>query len=159
ILNHGGLTLSDSIVSNCATPSGNNQWGGGIFNDTGATLTLTGSTLTGNHAGCAGGGIYSSNAQLTVTNTTINGNGAFSLPLQCPGSGGGIFYTGEGTLTVTNSMISGNRVGCSGGGMALGGAGTTTVTDSTISGNGAGGILERCGYGGGISNNEQILTL
>jgi hypothetical protein len=33
------------------------------------------------------------------------------------------------------------------------------VTDSTISGNVAGGALERCGYGGGISNYEQTLTL
>jgi N-acetylneuraminic acid mutarotase len=159
ILNHAGLTLANSGVILCRTPSGRDQQGGGIKNNPGATLTLTGSTVTGNGAGCEGGGIYSSNAQLTVTSSTISGNGVGSLPLQCAGSGGGIFYTGEGTLTVTNSMISGNRAGCSGGGMALGGAGTTTVTDSTISGNSAGGAFERCGYGGGISNSEQILTL
>ena len=36
ILNHGGLTFSDITVSHCATPSGANQYGGGIFNGDGA---------------------------------------------------------------------------------------------------------------------------
>ena len=159
ILNHAGLTLNDSSVGHSRTPSGRNQRGGGIFNSAGATLTLTGSTVSGNGAGCEGGGIYSSNAQLTVTNSTISGNGVGSLPTQCAGSGGGILYSGEGTMTVTNSVISGNHAGGGGGGMALAGAGTTMITNSIISGNGAGGGCETCGYGGGISNYEQTLTL
>ena len=159
ILNHGGLTLTDSSVSNSRTPFGRNQYGGGIFNDVGATLTVTGSTIVGNHAGCAGGGIYSNNAQLTVTNSIISGNGAGSFPLQCFGTGAGIFYSGEGTMTVRNSIISGNRAGGPGGGMALGGTGTTIVTDSTITGNGAGGTCESCGDGGGIYHYGHSLTL
>jgi hypothetical protein len=150
ILNHGVLTLSDSIVNNCATPSGNNQQGGGIFNDAGAILTLTGSTLTGNHAGCAGGGVYSTNAQLTVTNSTISGNGAGSL-LPCLGTGGGISING-GSLTVTNSTISGNGGGLGGGGMS-GDDVTVTVSNSTISGN-----TGAC-FGGGISISNVQLTV
>lgn len=183
ILNHGGLTLSDSIVTHCATPRHNNQEGGGIFNGGGAALTLTGSTVTGNRAGCAGGGIYSTNAQLTVTNSTISSNGACGcgLALHCSGSGGGISCSG-GTLEVTNTMISGNHAGggggiscdsvtvtvsnstlsgnvgeCGGGGISSGN-GQLTVINSTISGNGSGGDCER-GFGGGINSYAENLTV
>ena len=159
ILNHAELTLANSSVSNSATPSGNNQQGGGIFNDAAATLTVTGSTITDNYAGCEGGGIYSSNAQLTVINSTISGNGANSL-LRCFGTGGGIFYNGGGTVTVTNSIISGNGAAFGGGmGSHLPGGTTVTVTDTTISGNGAGASCENCATGGGIYNAGQTLTV
>jgi hypothetical protein len=158
ILNHGGLTLSDSVVSNCATSTGNNH-GGGISNNPGAILTVIGSTINGNHAGCQGGGIYSSNAQLTVMNSTISGNLAHTH-LGCGGSGGGIFYNGGGTLTVMNSVITGNSA-AGGGGMCsdLPVGTTATVTNTTISGNFAGAECELCGSGGGIFNHGQTLTV
>jgi hypothetical protein len=152
ILNHAGLTLTESNVSNSATPDENNQQGGGIFNDAVATLTVTGSTINGNHARCAGGGICSSNAQLTVINSTISGNTAASLPLQCIGTGGGILYSGGGTVMVTNSIISGNYAG-SGGGMGIGDGATVTVTGSTINGNQAGCV------GAGITIGNAQLTV
>src|SRR5262245_54389071 len=68
ILNHGGLIVSDSIVSNSFGNAVAGHGGGGISNLPGATLTVTGSTITGNAGHCNGGGIYTSNAQLTVTN-------------------------------------------------------------------------------------------
>ena len=184
ILNHRGLILTDSSVSNCATPSHNNQKGGGIFNDAGAALTLTGSTVTGNIAGCAGGGIYSTNAQLTVTNSTIISNSACGcgLGLHCSGSGGGISSSG-GTLEVTNSMISGNHAGggggissdsvmvtvsnstissnvggCSGGGISSGN-GQLTIINSTITGNLSPGDPCERGVGGGISSYAENLTV
>lgn len=160
ILNHGGLTLADSSVSNSATPSGNNQYGGGIFNDIGATLTVVGSTINSNHARCAGGGIYSSNAQLTVIDSTVSGNGVGGLGFICFGRGGGIFYNGGGTVTVTNSIISGNRANSGGGmGSSLAGGTTVMVTDSTISGNGASASCDNCATGGGIFNSAQTLTV
>jgi Right handed beta helix region len=185
VLNHGGLTLGDSIVSNCATPRGNNQEGGGIFNDAGATLTLTGSTVTGNGAGCAGGGIYSTNAQLTVTNSTISSNSACGcgFGLHCGGSGGGI-SSHDGTLEVTNSMISGNHAdggggissdsvmvtvsnstisgnigGCSGGGISIGNGQLTVINSSTISGNLTWGDPCEHGIGGGIYSYAENLTV
>ncbi len=159
ILNHGVLTLSDSIVSNCATPTGNNH-GGGISNNPGAILTVTGSTINGNYAGCEGGGIYSSNAQLTVTNSTISSNFATSR-LACGGNGGGIFYNGGGTVIVANSVISGNGTLGAGGGMGsdLPGGTTATITNSTISDNSADGLCELCGAAGGILNAGQTLTV
>src|SRR5438552_1128349 len=144
ILNHGVLTVTNSIVSNSASLVGNNN-GGGI-NNASATLTVTDSIISGNSAGGDGGGIFSTNAHLTVTNSTISDNSA--------GTGGGIFYNGGGTLTVMNSTISGNSAG-DGGGMGSGLQGTTTamVTDSTISGNSA------STRGGGIFNYPQTLTV
>ena len=150
ILNHGGLSLNDSIVSNSATPYGN-QPGGGVFNDAEATLTVIGSTINGNHAGCDGGGIFSSGGTLTMMNSTISGNsvGGGDGCLN-GGTGGGIFSSG-GSSTVTNSTISGNDAGGmvgEGGGILLAGAGTLTVTtapSATTSRN----------YGGGIRNVAQ----
>src|SRR5262249_46771080 len=70
ILNHGGLTLSDSIVSNSVAFS--SASGGGIYCD-GGTLTMTNSTISGNYAGNLvdgfGGGISGADyAAVTVTN-------------------------------------------------------------------------------------------
>jgi hypothetical protein len=177
ILNHGGLTLSDSVVSNSVTSAGN---GGGISCDAGGTLTVMDSTISGNVAlqqfsggvggglsvdggtvtvnnstisnnsgSCAGGGIATNNAQLTVTNSEISGNGVGSL-LACLGTGGGISSSG-GTLTVTNSTISGNGGGLGGGGISA--DGMVTVSNSTINGN-----TGACS-GGGISFGNGQLTV
>ena len=162
ILNHGGLTISDSsIVSNSAAivPASS---GGGISNTEGATLTVTGTTINNNFGSCRGGGIYASNAQVTVINSTISGNWT-SQRAQCAGIGGGIFYNGDGTLRVMNTTISGNSAVYGGGiGGDLPGGTTATITDSTISGNVAqwGGVCDFCGSGGGISNIPgQTLTV
>ena len=83
------LTVTDCIIS------GNT--GGGIYTEGGAgnSLTVIGSTISGNKAG-AGGGIFVSNGGLTVINSTISGN-----------TGGGIVNS-LGIVSVTNSTISGN---------------------------------------------------
>ena len=136
ILNHGGLSLNDSIVSN----SHSDRSGGGIFIGGGGTLTVTNSTISGNGAGgtsSAGGGICNADgATLTVIDSTISGNGATLY-------GGGI-ASGNGQLTVMNSTISSNAVllflGGRGGGMFLA-TGSATITDSTISDNRGEGIL------------------
>jgi len=75
ILNHGGLTLSENIVSNSVDLL-DGGLGGGICNNPGATLIVTGTTINGNYVLCGkGGGIYTSDAHLTVMNSIISGNG------------------------------------------------------------------------------------
>jgi hypothetical protein len=178
ILNHGGLILSDSIVSNSG--AGN---GGGISCDGGGTLTVMSSTFTDNSAlflpfgggtgggisvddgtvavnnstisnnsgVCSGGGIAAfNNAQLTVMNSTISGNSSVGWSGFCDfGLGGGIYFNG-GTLTVMNSTISANITNFGrGGGICLFG-GTLTVMNSTINGT--------AGAGGGI-DNEGTMTI
>ena len=119
------------------------SYGGGIHNY--GTLTVTGSTLSGNSAD-RGGGIYNSGT-LTVTSSTLSENSAkFGGRNYNTGFGGGIYNTG--TLTVTNSTLSGNSARWGGG---ICNIGTLTVTGSTLSGNLAMGDSD--GRGGGIYND------
>ena len=161
IYSTGTLTVTDSNVSgNSATGSGagisigypgtlnvtnSTVWGNssggdgaGIFN-VGTTVTLTGSTVSGNvfssQYGGGGAGIFNA-GNLTVTNSTISGNSAGLTPFA---SGGGIYNNG-GTLTITNSTIAGNlaNVAGQGGGIYSSNVGTNTVTSSTLWANIAG---------------------
>ena len=121
-----GVTAS---IGNLTIANGNAANGGGILNND--TLTLTNSTLTGNHAGGNGGAILNTGT-LSVTNSTFSGNDATS--------GGGIFN--DGTLTVTNSTLNGNSVtgsGTSGGGGLGLHTGTAALTNTIIAGNTAAG--------------------
>ena len=89
ILNHGTLTLADSIITGNAVSSPNN--GGGIHNGSGGTLAVNRSTISNNTAGNQGGGIGNFGA-LTVTDSTITGNTALDRwrrhLQQCEHSGG-----------------------------------------------------------------------
>ena len=162
-----GVTIENGNAT--ATPG----YGGGIFNS-GGTLTISHSTISGNSAGVGGGGIYSNSygtltvndctitgntlsgsgvgggivnsfANLAMTNSTISGNSAPTSG----GSGGGIYNYGA-TVTIAGSTISGNT-SANGGGFYVYGSGVT-VTNSTISGNTA-------VVGGGIDNPFGGVTL
>ena len=131
--------------------------GGGIDNEGGATLTITHSTLSGNTAGSVGnpavqgGGILNSGT-LTIVTSTVSGNTAGGIS----GSGGGI-YNG-GTLIIVNSTVSGNT--------ALKGAGvhnaeaatTVTITNSTLSGNAASAYGGACFNGGTLQIANSTLS-
>ena len=138
IFNQGGLTLSNSTVSNNVAGPGCCYRGGGINNAGGATLTVTDSTISGNSASYTGGGIEN-DGTLTVSNSMLSGNSS-------NGWGGGI-STITGLFEVSNSIVSGNSAANGGGGIFIDGitSGTPTVSNSTVSGN--------SGYvGGGIYN-------
>jgi CSLREA domain-containing protein len=189
IVNLGNLTLDRVVVTGntgAAAPKGTDGGatggagspggdGGGIYNVTGATLTLQSSTVSGNRAGAGGaGGVGdpSGPAHPSGGNGGAGGRG---------GSGGGIFNTG--TLTVTDSTIAGNAAGAGGAGAAggsgeaagghggsggfggdggdgggIGGVGTVTIVRSTIAGNRAGrggdGASAGDGGGGGTVNKD-----
>jgi hypothetical protein len=96
--------VNDSVVSdNTAT-----QFGGGInangFPPNGsATVLLTNTTVSGNHADASGGGILGYNANvITLINSTVTGNSAGQ-------SGGGIYnYGADGVTSLVNSIVAGN---------------------------------------------------
>jgi hypothetical protein len=131
--------------------------GGGIDNESGATLTITNSTLSGNTAGSVGnpavegGGIFNSGT-LTIVNSTVSANAAGGIS----GGGGGMFN--GGTLTIVNSTVSDNT--------AIKGAGvdngsvtnTVTITNSTFSGNAASVYGGACFNGGTMHIANSTLS-
>jgi len=148
--NAGALTLFGSTVVNNSTAF----IGGGIFNNSNATLTIENSSINGNRAATGsapyGAGVYNSGA-MTLTASAVSGNNA-------AGDGGGIYNDGS-SATLIASTVSGNtagdtnsQIGRGGGGIATGG-GLLTLVNTTISGNSA------TGSGGGIAENGDFGTV
>lgn len=70
--------------------------------EVGDSSSFTDSTISGNHAGARGGGLYNQEP-LDVSGTQITGNRAV-------GGGGGIYDDGpEAMVTLTHSSPAGNR--------------------------------------------------
>ncbi|PSB23738.1 DUF4347 domain-containing protein [Stenomitos frigidus] len=144
LYNAGGLEVRNSnFNTNQASLNG-----GGIYNNSGASLTVDNDYLSRNTAGNDGGGIYNrSGSTLSLLTSVIVDGTAGRL-------GGGI--ANFGTITsIDNSLIRGNR--STGGSGAAGGVfngGTANITNTSILGNTA------AGPGGGLYNNAgATLTL
>ena len=127
----GIYTNGNLIIKNCTISSNfNNDDGAGIYNYKG-TITITGSTISGNSNDIlfsvwdSGGGIYNNYGSITITGSTISDNAS-------DWNGGGI-NNRYGSITITGSTISGNTAD-SGGGIFNHSA-SITITGSTISGN------------------------
>ncbi len=141
---NGALTVSDStITGNTATGSGSSIGGGidardNVFNS--HQSTITNSTISNNSSG-DGGGIADRYLTLSVTGSTISGNHATNPNSDAnQGNGGGI-YALEGALSVSGTTVSGNvasntfSTGGNGGGIFANTKYGTTITASTIKGN------------------------
>jgi hypothetical protein len=116
-----------------STISGNRAgFGSGIYNWTYRRVeasTIIGSTIAGNIAVYAGGGIYTS-GNLVIENSSISGNIAKGNS-NYPGYGGGIYN--DDSLLVTSSTIAANTSGDYGGGIFN--RGPAVIRHSLISGN------------------------
>ena len=159
----GGVELDDDAVAITDSYVLNNSAaddGGGIYVDQGYddtdTLTIAGTTVSGNTAGLQGGGVSSQDSGgVTVVNSAITNNE--SGLGDGDGGGGGIHVEDlSGPLTVENSTVSGNTAGGGdGGGLNLDDAdgpyafyetnAPVLITDSTFANNRAEA------NGGGIS--------
>lgn len=126
VWNQGDLTLDGCDVSSNEAGT----WGGGIYSEATAMLTLVDTDVMSNTSpGLYGGGIYSVGA-VTITNGVISGNTATGTS----GIGGGIACLGN--LTATGTTIRNNSAVLMGGGCYLDGAGTTwTFTNCDIDSN------------------------
>ena len=144
VASSGSLTLDSVTISN-GLADNSQQGGGGIFSH--GTLTVTGSTFSGNSApstaGTSGGAINSSGT-LNVSTSTFTGNTAQE--------GGGIFnQSTSAPVTVTDTTFSNNTATVFGGGAIVNVQGTTDVTRDTFTGN--------TGPGGGAIDNDATLNI
>jgi hypothetical protein len=96
IYNGGTLVISRSTINN-----NGGGLGAGVYNDVGATLTITNSTFSGNDAhGSYGGAINNQEGKtLTMNNSTISGNNA--------AKGAGVY----GAARLQNSIVANNTGG------------------------------------------------
>src|SRR5215831_109474 len=119
----GALTVVNSTISGNST-RGTQEWcpmgeGGGIFLDSGGTLTITNSTISAfGYYNQRGGGIYNSGGQVTIGDTVLtflswstggtilnNGGTVISLGYNLASDGGGGVLTGPGDQISTNPML------------------------------------------------------
>ena len=126
ILNKGTLTLLNSTLEGNSARTGD---GGGLYNYTGGTAVVEGSTVAGNSA-VNGGGIINGNGALSLKNSTIASNSANS-------KGGGI-YNYIGTAGASFITIAGNSAGSQGGGIHN--LATLSIKNSIVANNEALGV-------------------
>lgn len=157
IFNAGSLTISDSdITANQATVGALGN-GGGIFNDVGATLNVSGGSISGNAANRAGGGIENNAGTVGLTNVTLGG--ATSAEGNSAGiNGGGLHVTGSGTTNINGGTVQNNVAGAEGGGL-WNGTGTMTVNGSSIDSNIASGVNADQGGGGVFNAGGTVLVI
>ncbi|KAK3285709.1 hypothetical protein CYMTET_6699 [Cymbomonas tetramitiformis] len=140
-------TSGELHIDGLVLQNGYASTGGGIYGSSGASVTVTNSTIRACAASGYGGGIYGGDgASVAVTNSTISNCAASD------GSGGGIHGNAEASVTVTNSIITNCAASSDGGGIYGFSGASVTVTNSTIrtcaaSGYGGGmyGVMAQCG--------------
>jgi hypothetical protein len=135
-------------LSGVTVTGGQTLLGGGILVNGRGNLTLENSTVSDNFSSNIAGGIFN-NGTVTLTNSIVTRNSTNSIA-------GGIFNSISGIAIITDSIISHNS-GTIGGGITNNNRfseGTTSISNSTISSNTA-----TTGGGGGISNTVGNLTI
>lgn len=99
--NLGTLTVVNSTISDNSAPRIFDGFGGGIYNEAGATLTVVNSTFSGNSA-FLGGAIYNEGT-LTVTNGTFSGNATSGIVND---------FANGGTIRLRNTIMAGGGDVC-----------------------------------------------
>jgi hypothetical protein len=137
------LTLIDCVVQGNTSDPGH---GAGILVAAFSKLVLINTTVSGNTASNAGGGI-SNIGRATLINSTVSGNSSLNW-------GGGVMNNSAGdpgaNLTLINSTVSGNHADRDGGGIYNGDTSAASLFNSTIANNVADFEDNDEGEGGGI---------
>lgn len=170
-----GLTSDELVIDKNVTINGPGANSLGVYRSSnaafrifhvmpGATVTISGLTISGGGSDQRGGGILNDHAVLTLDSCAVQNS--FSARFT---SGGGIYNDGSGgsaTLTILNSGISVNDAYFAGGGIynnaSDGGSATVTITNSSVSYNSARYSefpYTVGGDGGGIYNSGGTLTI
>lgn len=137
--NGGGIcnTASTLNITNSSV-MGNDATsaGGGLFNGDTTPATITGGTFSDNQAGTTGGGISNIGILTVQTGATLQNNSA---------QYGGAIHNSL-TLNLNASTVTQNQASIQGGGIFTGNGGTTTITAGTLTDNQADFV------GGAIAN-------
>jgi hypothetical protein len=131
--NQGTLTVSGVILQGNSAST----FGGGILNETGASLTVNNSTFSGDNA-AQGGALYN-NGTLVISGSILSNNTS--------NQGGAV--QNSGTLTVQSSTLAGNSSTGTAGAIGNAATGNVTIVGSTFSNDTAGGASAK---GGAISS-------
>ena len=168
----GNATSGNPRVANVGgipSSGGDGGSGGGIYNEFGGQLTISGSTISGNETGIGANGGTGGNG--SADDNGIVGRGADGAPGGSGGAGGGI--GSQGGMNISNSTITDNSVGASGqsghGGIVNG------ITPGQVGGANGGGIEElrmgsslthvtivsnhTPGFGGGIDGDGGTINV
>ena len=152
------VTLIGDTFLNDHAPNG--QGGGARINTSGALVTVTGTTFSGNGAGGPGGGLTIYGGETKLSGDTFTGNSATGPN----GLGGGLFASTVGVpMTLSSSSFSGNSAQAGGGGAVLeaetSGVGFliagNTFSHNTVADPTGVAINERGYLGGGLSLFED----
>jgi hypothetical protein len=136
------LKISKSQVSNNSSGSE----GGGLYGFDGFTLTMSSTSVDGNHAAIFGGGMATAGGPGNTENVKITG-GDFSgngTPEATGSNGGGLGLESAGNVTISGTAIRNNECGVQGGGIYIDVSGAVVLTELNVTGNYAedgGGIL------------------
>ena len=126
--------------------------GGGIYNESDATIFLNDSWIYQNSATISGGGIYNQGGAFTISNTGIEQN--YSA-LSSSSNGGGI--DNRGLMNIVASEVVGNMAWGTGGGI-FSGLGTLNIFNTTIRNNASSRATDEMG-GGGISASNSVVNI
>jgi hypothetical protein len=138
LANFGTITLTNDDIYNNSAPDG-----GGLFNASTGSMTLSGTSVVTNTATNTGGGIVT-NGNLTLSNSDVTNNSAVN--------GGGIYISSTGSASLSNnSYIGSNSASSNGGGVYNNG--TFTMTGGSITEN------DTSGDGGGLYNASGTANL
>ncbi len=128
-----GLTLEDGFSS---------SHDGAAVDATEGAVTITNSTLSGNHAQSHPAGAIYAKDSLAISNSTLSGN--------VTSQGGGAIYN-KGALTVSDSTLSDNSAS-SGGAIYTTSAGSDSISGSTFE-------FDKAGSGGGAIYSYGALSI
>jgi hypothetical protein len=142
----GSLTVNSSMVKeNTAASTHYGGYGGGVYSY--GSLTLNGSTVTGNQAPNGdGGGVYNDGGRVTLIQSTVSGNQVSNTVTS--GSGGGIYNSGN--LGLFQSTVSGNQAPEGYGGGIYNAGTELELTQSTV------GPSNLAADGGGVYNDAPL---
>ena len=131
ISEEGSISNNGYVTSN-GTTTVNTAKGGGIY-ATGATITMSGGSVSNNQANSNGAGIYLESTTFTMTDGQVTSNKISSTS----GSGGGIYY-GSGTFTIYGTpKITSNTIAKT----ATSDSSSTTAANNLYISSGSSGVI------------------